>query len=523
MARLWPVTPEQPFPRRPDAYRTVGIVGGGTAGYLTALALRRLRPELRVTLIESSKIPVIGVGEATTPELVKFLHSPQFLGRDVLDLYRRVQPTWKLGIKFMFGPRDFTFPFQRGRLLESQLYDGHLDRQSLGAMLMASDRAPVFRDEAGRVTSLAHVVRWAYHLENRRFVRYLHEEALAAGVEHVDARIDKVERGPSGDEVAALVTDDGRRLEFDLYVDCSGFRSLLLEETLGSPFEDWSSTLFTDRAVIASLPHDGTVKPYTLAETMDAGWCWNIPFEDEDHRGYVFSSSFLTPEQAEAEMRAKNPAMGPAGLVKFRSGRHRDFWRGNVLAIGNAYGFVEPLESTAIHMVVLTLELLARHFPESRSDRATVRALDRKVRDRWDALRWFLGIHYRYNGRLDTPFWCAARAEANVEGAEARVALFRERAPLSYKSSLHYTVIPPEFFSDDHSFDTLLMGQGVSAHYTEPVEARATWQRRMAVLERLRASALGQAEALEWLRHRPEAVTALATSPESWVHSWIPT
>jgi len=261
IGRAWPVSPEARVGPHPDAYRTVGIVGGGTAGYLTALALRRHRPELEVTLIESSAIPVIGVGEATTPEIVRMLHSPHFLGRDILDFYRRVEPTWKLGIKFQFGPRDFTFPFQRGRLLESKLYDGHLNNQSLAAMLMATDRGPVIRDEEGRVTSLAHLVRWAYHLENRRFVRYLAEEAAAAGVTHVDAKIAEVRKTPDGEGVAELVTDDGRRLSFDLYVDCSGFRSLLLEGALGSPYRDWSSTLFTDRAITASVPHDGTVKP----------------------------------------------------------------------------------------------------------------------------------------------------------------------------------------------------------------------------------------------------------------------
>jgi tryptophan 7-halogenase len=521
IGRAWLESPTSRVAPHPDAYRTVGIVGGGTAGYLTALALRRHRPELDVTLIESSAIPVIGVGEATTPELVRMLHSPHFLGRDILDFYERVRPTWKLGIKFQFGPRDFTFPFQRGRLLESKVYDGHLDHQSFAAMLMAADRGPVVRDEEGRVTSLAHTMRWAYHLENRRFVRYLDEEARAAGVKHVDAKIAEVRKSPNGEEVAELVTDDGRRLAFDLYVDCSGFRSLLMESALGSPYYDWSSTLFTDRAVAATVPHDGTVKPYTLAETMDAGWCWNIPFEDEDHRGYVFASNAISADQAEAEMRAKNPGMGAAALVRFRSGRHEHFWKGNVIALGNAYGFVEPLESTAIHMVVLTLENLTTHFPTSRHDRAVPESLNRKVGQRWDAIRWFLGTHYRFNRRLDTPFWRAANNGVNIEGALERVALFRERAPLSYRTSLFYTVVPPEFFSDDHSFDTMLMGLDVGAHYIEPFEDRQTWNRRTATLQRALSGALPQAEAIAWLRANPEELNRLASDRTSWLHRSI--
>ncbi len=522
LGRLWPMSPHTRATPARDPYRTVGIVGGGTAGYLTALALRKLRPELDVTLIESSKIPVIGVGEATTPELVKFLHSPRFLDRDVGDLYRRVRPTWKLGIKFQWGPRDFTFPFQRGRLLESKLYDGHVNRQSLGSLLMMADRVPVFRDEAGRHVSMAHLVRWAYHLENRRFVRYLAEEAVTAGVHYVDATIANVERTSDGTDVAALVTEDGRRLSFDLFVDTSGFRSLLLEKTLESKFIDWSGTLFTDGAVIATVPHDGTVKPYTLAETMDAGWCWNIPFEDEDHRGYVFSSRFLSKDQAEAEMRTKNPHMGDAGFVRFRSGRHDAFWKGNVVALGNAYGFVEPLESTAIHMMVLTLELLTTHFPESKGDRSVIATLNRKIAERWDALRWFLGVHYRFNQRRDTPFWRAANREVDISGAAERVALFERRAPLSYRTSLFYTVIPPEYFSDDHSFDTLLMGQDVATEFVAPVEDRPTWKRRMSTLEGLKNAALPQAAALAWLRDRPEELGRLKSAPDSWLHGWIP-
>jgi tryptophan 7-halogenase len=147
--------------------------------------------------------------------------------------------------------------------------------------------------------------------------------------------------------------------------------------------------------------------------------------------------------------------------------------------------------------------------------------MERKVSARWDALRWFLGVHYRFNRRLDTPFWRAANAEADVSGAAERVALFGQRAPLSYRSSLNYTVFPPEFFSDDHSFDTLLMGQDVAASYAEPVEDRATWARRQAVLERLRGAALPQAEALAWLREHPEVHSDLI-SDASWIHTWIP-
>jgi len=526
IGQVWPATPQQPLPDGERPYRTVGIVGGGTAGYLTALALRRSRPELEVTLIESSRIPVIGVGEATTPEMVKFLHAPRFLNRPVLDFWRRVQPTWKLGIKFAWGappPYAFPFPFQRGRLLESMLYEGHLDYQSLGAMLMASDRAPVFEADGGALSSLIHTVRWAYHLDNRRFVAYLAEEARRAGVIYRDAQVTDAMVDASGERLTGLVLDGEQHASFDLYVDCSGFRSLLLGKALKTPFIDYGATLFTDRAITGDVDNGGTIRPYTLAETYDSGWCWSIPFQGEDHRGYVFSSAFCSDEQAIAEMRAKNPGMTEPKVIRFVSGRHRQLFRGNVIAIGNSYGFVEPLESTALHMIVLSLETLTTHWPASIHDEAIKRTLDRKIGDQWDALRWFLGIHYRFNRRLDTPFWRAANAEADTSGAEERIALFRERAPLSYRSSLFYKVLPPDFFTDDHSFDTLMVGQKVEARAVQPVEARASWRAQQAPLRALARHAVPQARAVAWLvDERPDLLEDFQRRNDSWLHTWLP-
>ncbi|MEA5568479.1 tryptophan halogenase family protein [Anabaena sp. UHCC 0399] len=525
-SRIWPNPLQANIRPAADSYQTVGILGGGTAGYLTALAFRAFHPDIKVTLLESSAIPVIGVGEATTPELVKFLHSPRFLGLDIVDFYRRVAPTWKLGIKFQWGlpdDDDFTFPFQRGRLLESVLYDSTLNNQSLGAMLMNSDRAPIFDRGDGKPLSLLHLVRWAYHLDNRRFIGYLKEEALASGIEHLDVQICDAQLAPDGENITHLITEDGRKLAYDLYIDCSGFRSFLLEQKLGSKFVSYQDTLYTDQAIAATVPHNGTVKPYTLAETMNNGWCWNIPFEDADHRGYVFSSAFCSVDQALEEMRAKNPGMGEPWLVKFRSGRHEHFWKGNVVAVGNSYGFVEPLESTALHMIVLELELLLTNLPASKRDVGIKSTLNRKINERWDALRWFLGIHYKFNRRLSTPFWQAANKDTNISGAAERLALFQERAPLSYRNSLFYTVHPPEFFSDDHSYDTLLLGQQVPTRFVEPVEDAATWKRQMAILQGLASTAIPQHQALKCLREtRPDLLYDFAKRRDSWLHTWLP-
>ena len=195
-------------------------------------------------------------------------------------------------------------------------------------------------------------------------------------------------------------------------------------------------------------------------------------------------------------MLVKNPGIDDLALVKFRSGRHEHFWKGNVVALGNAHAFVEPLESTALHMLVLELELLMTHFPSSKHDYAVKSVLNSRVGARWDALRWFLGIHYKFNKRLGTPFWRASNSAADISGAEDQIALFRERAPLSYRVSFILSVHPPEFFSDDHAYDTLLLGQQIPARFVEPVEDLNDWRRTLALLERMTANALPQHEVL---------------------------
>ena len=501
-----------------ERFRTVGIVGGGTAGYLTALALRKHHPHLRVTLIESPEIPVIGVGEATTPLIVKFLHS--FLGKDPWELFERADVTWKLGIRFDWGrpaPYSFNYAFDSGNVLDGLHYANDLDSYSLGSVLMGANRVPIVRD-GPRLTSLLDKVALAYHIDNEKFVRWLREEALKDGVVRVEQTVREVRPTADGGAVDHLLLDDGRGLSFDLYVDCSGFRASLIEGALGSPFVSYDSSLATDTAVVANVPHGGVIKPYTVAETMGAGWCWNIPTIESDHRGYVFASAALDAGAAEEEMRRKNPGMGAVlRTVKFRSGRHEHFWKGNVVAIGNSYGFVEPLESTGIHMIVHEINQLVMNLPEHTGDEAVKRVVNRKLNAHWDEIRWFLAIHYRFNGRLETPFWQMCRSETDYSGAEERVALFRERAPLTYRQSLFWT---PEQIFTDFAYDVMLLGQGVEAQRLAPKQNRRDWKQRGDAFRQVAGQALSQAEAFEVLRRSPkEILRSMVTNPGTWA-SW---
>ena len=465
--------------KRPGQHtiRRVGILGGGTAGYLTALALKKRFPDLEVTLVESSTIPIIGVGEATTTLMPPFLHAQ--LGLDVVALFREVRPTWKLGIKFDWGlPRDyfFTYPFGETNTDEPYFYDGDLRTQSFTSLLMMAGKTPIVRSATGQPTSLLPRLKFAYHLDNAPFVRFLARNAVAAGIHHLDAVIAEVVVSPDGERIEALRTSDGLELRFDLYVDASGFRSRLLESALGVPFSSYASSLLCDTAVVATVPQQGGIAPYTLAETMDAGWCWKIAVEGEDHRGYVFSSAFLTEAQATAEMRAKNPGMGEPRTVRFRSGRHRDFWKGNTVAVGNAYGFVEPLESTALHMVIIEIGYLLGCLEAAGDGPPDVAFANAGVGGHWDYLRWFLALHYKFNRRLDTPFWKHCRAEVDVSGLAPALDHFQRHGAWSRKDGARFQSGDPAFGYEGMMI--MLLGQKVDAPRRQPSVTREAWETR---------------------------------------------
>jgi len=527
---------------------TVGIVGGGTAGHLAALALRRVHPEIAVTLIESPDVPVIGVGEATTPLLPQFLHAD--LGLDVHRLFREVRPTLKLGIRFGWGEGEgFSYPFgaldlswppdpadpsdrvEPARRAASGPARSLLDDCSLGAALMAAGALPLVpedgsmdgsRELSALRSGLGTEV--AYHLENRRFTAYLAGRAAAAGVRRLEARIETVERvepaapAAGGEGIAALHTADGRRLTFDLYVDCSGFRSLLMgggTDRRGSPFRSYERSLFTDGAVIGTVarraPEDGRLLPHTVATARSAGWSWRIPQEGEDHLGAVFCAAHGTAEEAEAELRAAHPGLGPVRSLRFRPGRREHFWRGNTVALGNAYGFVEPLESTAIHLAIRQILLLIDHLPlpaDPAERRALQERLNRRVADHWDYVAWFLALHFKYNRRLDTPFWRACRAEVDVARHGELIEAFRAHGPLSgQEPGFAY----PDPLWGPEGIDVLLFGQGVPCpRPVLPSGVAAARSRRRAGWRRLAERALPAADALRLLSAQPVLLEGLA-------------
>src|SRR5688572_11422491 len=340
-----------------EPVKKVIVLGGGSAGFMAALALKIKLPDLAVTVIRSKDIGVIGVGEGSTVPLTKFLHG--YLGIGYERFHAMAQPTWKLGLRFLWGPRPrffYTFtgeqPHARVEGLPRNIgfYSGtdeHND-YDVACALMAADKA-FDRAPGGAPVFPAHYA-YAYHFENEKFVDFLEAAAASVGVTILDDTVQEVRQDEHG--LTGLVLKGGTTASADLYVDSSGFASVLLGKALGEEFVSFRSSLFCDRAVVGGWARtDEIIRPYTTCETMDAGWAWQIEHEGRINRGYVYCSAFIDDETAEREFRANNPKVGPTRIVRFITGCHRRAWVKNVVAIGNATGFVEPLEATALGVI----------------------------------------------------------------------------------------------------------------------------------------------------------------------------
>jgi tryptophan halogenase len=447
------------------------IVGAGSAGLIAAISVKRKVAGVTVRVVRSPEIGVIGVGESTTPNFPGHLFG--YLGIRQSYFYAKAQPTWKLGIRFLWGPRDFfdysfepQFDNVTGDVPPRQGFfcDEEFRCCNRHSALMAHDKAfvrgpggdPVFQPWS------------AFHIENIKLVATLEAVAREVGVEILDGKVRGAERGPAG--LAAVLLEDGRRLDADFFIDASGFRSELLGRTLEEPYESFSRFLFCDRAIVGSWERTTEpVLPYTTAETMDCGWAWRIDHEHHINRGYVYSSNAISDDAAAAEFLRKNPKL-PASpwMVKYRSGRLRRAWVDNVVTIGNSGGFVEPLESTALMVVCSTSQMLVGLLNEaSLEPTPSIRTLfNHSVAATWDDIRNFLALHYRVNTRLDTPFWRHCREDTDVSGLASLLEFYEENGP----TALGRELLP----TTGNNF-------GIEGHLAMLVGNRVPYRRRLAI------------------------------------------
>jgi tryptophan halogenase len=456
--------------------------------------------------VRSPEIGVIGVGEGTTPNFPRHLFD--YLGISRKKFHALAEPTWKLGIRFLWGPR--------GRFYYT--FDNELDRQ-LGDLPMANG---YYCDEDFRCVSVPSALMWhgkafprqangcpdiqpwhAFHIENKKFVDVLEIVARECGVEFIDGKVIGSDRLPEGG-IAAVHLEDGRRLEADFFIDSSGFRSELLGKALAEPFVSFDRSLFCDRAVIGGWERtDEPILPYTTAETMDAGWAWQIEHEHHVNRGYVYSSQAISDDDAAAEFLRKNPkAPSSPRVVKFRSGCHRRLWVENVVAIGNSGGFVEPLEATALMIVCTHTNDLVEMLIRCRlKPTPTWRELyNDVVYESWTDIRDFLALHYKLNTSSDTPFWRHCRADTDVSNIAGLLEFYAETGPTGF---CRYRLPRTESDFGVEGYLVMLVGNCApyNARHTPTASERATWERHRAEFEATARNGLDVRETLAYIRH----------------------
>ncbi len=446
--------------------RKIVILGGGTAGWMTATALAKsLGPRVRIALVESDEIGIVGVGEATIPTIHWF---NELIGLDEAAFLVATKASFKLGIEFV----DWTAPGHRyfhpfgvygvplpgvgfhHRWLKARAdgLDRDLSAFSLAARLAKENR---FAKPVQDARSILSTLGYAYHFDASLYARHLRGLAEAAGVVRHEGKVRDVEQDGESGFVTTLVTERGDRIEGDLFVDCSGFRGLLIEETLHAGYEDWSHWLPCDRAVAVPCANVGPLTPYTRSTARGAGWQWRIPLQHRTGNGYVYSSAYSSDDAARETLLANldGEALAEPRLIKFRTGRRRRVWDKNVVAIGLASGFLEPLESTSIHLIQSGIGKLLSLLPDRDCDPHLAEQFNRVFAADMDNIKDFLILHYHANGRTE-PLWDYTRNMALPDSLTFREEAFRRSGRL---------MLGTDDLFRETSWLAVLRGQGIDA------------------------------------------------------------
>ncbi|HVO07984.1 MAG TPA: tryptophan halogenase family protein [Burkholderiaceae bacterium] len=429
------------------AIRRVVILGGGSAGWMAAHGLSGLlgRRIEHITLIESSEIGTVGVGEASLPTLRAFNAT---LGVDERDFIRRTQATFKLGIEFrdwrdgrsfFHGFSDFG-PAIRGvppHLLWLRLREaGDETSYALHSVTTQAALRERFGPPLPDAQSILGTYSYGFQFDASLYGAFLRARAIGRGVQHIDARVEDVVLRPADGFIDHLVLADGRTLAADLYIDCSGFRARLIGQALGCGFEDWSHWLPCDRAWAVPCQSAGPLLPYTRSTARTAGWIWRIPLQHRTGNGHVFSSRFIGEQQAADQLLAQldGAPLAEPRLLRFTAGRRQAFWKGNCVALGLAGGFLEPLESTSINLVETGIGRLIELFPDQGFDPALEREYNRQMARSYETIRDFIILHYHCSQR-EGEFWRYCQQMAIPDALRHQIELFRARGVVALYDS----------------------------------------------------------------------------------------
>ena len=408
------------------------IVGGGTAGWIAAASLARFLPVQRyaVTLVESDEIGIVGVGEATIPQ-IRLLNAA--LGIDEYAFMRATQATYKLGIEFAgWGTQNSRYMHAFGTVGRptGQVPFHHfwLRGASLGETAPLDAYAP--NAQAGWANRFAKPdggeLAYAFHFDASLYATFLRNWAETRGVTRIEGRIVAVGRDQETGNVSDVQLENGQSVAGDLFIDCSGFRGLLIEGALETGYDDWSHWLPCDRALAVPCASSAELTPYTRSTAHTAGWQWRIPLQHRIGNGHVYCSAQISDDQAAAVLLANLDGVPLADPrpIRFTTGSRRQFWNRNVVAIGLAAGFLEPLESTSIHMVQSAIERVIRYLPNGPLQAADIAAYNIETGFEWERVRDFIILHYHVNDRPE-PFWRECASMAVPQSLSDKIALFR--------------------------------------------------------------------------------------------------
>jgi tryptophan 7-halogenase len=466
------------------------IVGGGTAGWMTAAAMSKLMKGggYSIAVVESEEIGTVGVGEATIPPIMDFNRT---MGIDEAEFMRATQASFKMGIEFIDWTRlgdSYIHPFgpygvQMHGIFFHHFWERHRARGgklqpeqfNIAAMAAKAGRySPPLPPERTPLPPHA----YAYHFDAGLYAGFLRKMAEASGVVRHEGRIAQVNQNGESGFIESVQLTDGRVVAGDFFVDCSGFRGLLIEQTLHSGYDDWTQWLPCDRAMAVPCDRIATTTPYTRSTAREAGWQWRIPLQHRTGNGYVYCSQFISDDEAATKLlsRLDGTARATPKPLRFVTGKRKQPWKKNCVSLGLASGFMEPLESTSIHLVQSALARLMFLFPGNGIDQDTVDKYNDMARVEWEEIRDFLVLHYTAIERDDTPFWRHCRAIQIPESLRAK----REM----YEANGNIVAVPGDLFREQSWF-AVYAGQHVhprSWHPFADIPDDAELERRLQII-----------------------------------------
>jgi tryptophan 7-halogenase len=447
--------------------RRVVVAGGGTAGWMAAAALSKiLGKALEITLIESDEISTVGVGEATIPTLVTF---HRLLDINEQQFMAATQATFKLGISFEnwreIG-QDYIHSFGTSGMDHWTAGFQHFWLKGRQRGLAGDYGDYCLELKAALSNRFAHLpgtgMNYAFHMDAGLYASFLRTFSESFGARRIEGRIVEVLTDPASTSIRALRLDSGDLVEGDLFIDCTGFRGLLIGEALGVEYEDWSEWLHCDSAIAVQTESVGEPLPYTRSIAREAGWQWRIPLQHRVGNGIVFSSRFWDEAQASQSLldNIDGALLTRPRTIRFRPGQRKRTWSGNCVALGLASGFLEPIESTSIHLIQRGIVRLLQMFPSSGISPSDIEEYNRQTSAEIEHIRDFIVLHYHVTSRADTPFWKVCREMEIPASLRHRIELFRETGRVFR--------VPNELFAEN-SWIQVMLGQGILPQQHHPV------------------------------------------------------